>query len=123
MVETPQYFTRCRTRQRRLDRPQYVLVMPAPLCEATADVIAIGHGIRRDAALVAGGVAVPAGGDDVVGAVTSAVAAGDEVLGGALEEIRLALCQAVAAGEVGRMAQPHGRAAVVAAPMLTIVGE
>ena len=97
--------------------------MPAAFGESTAHVVPIGRGIGRNAAPVPGGVAVPAGGDDVGCAVTAAVAAGDEVFGGALEPIRLGGRQAVAAAERLGVAQPYGQAAVVAAPVLTVVGE
>jgi hypothetical protein len=111
------------TGTRRSKRLQDAALMPASLGDASTDLSPISCGIWRDAALVPVAVAVPAGSGNVGRGVTTAVASGGEVLGGALEQLRLGGRQAVAAGERRKVVLPHGRAAVVAAPMLTNEGE
>jgi hypothetical protein len=111
------------TGQRGSDRRQDAGWMPAASRDAPLYLGLEGRWIGRDAALVPGGVAVPAGSDDVGRAVAAAVAAGDKVLGGAPERAGLSGGQAVSAAERFGVVQPNGQAAVVAAPVLTVEGE
>jgi hypothetical protein len=64
------------------------------------------------------GIAEPAGGDDVLGAIAATVLARDEVLGRALEPGGLPDGEAKRDREFGRILEPHGKAAVVAAAVL-----
>jgi hypothetical protein len=67
---------------------------------------------------VPGGIAEQAGGDDVVGAIAATVLAGDEVLGRALQPRSVTVGEVETGGQLGRILEPHGKSAIVAAAVL-----
>jgi hypothetical protein len=94
--------------------------VPSAGVEPTEDPVTMICRIRWACTTVPRGIAEPAGGDDVVGAIAATVLAGDEVLGRALQPRGFAVAEAERGGKFSWVLEPHGEAAVVAAAILAV---
>ena len=97
--------------------------MPPSARQARLDKLPVEVGFMRPLSFMAAYVAEHAGRDDIVGAVTSAILAGEQMFCRALEAPNTSRLQAMVRSKLDWVRAPHGMLAVVTTTTLTFKGQ